>query len=164
MKNFLLSISIITMLVSCTNGKKETLTVKTDLVPVNTAGYTVSNSSTDIGTYDQQEEMDSQLQKRVALRKKVAKTYAAKEANKKKQNRFKQADNQVSETKTVSDASNSGTKATEQVSTNASGSNTGNANGETASTGNSTTGTEKAKEGLEVMRQKVLQMVALQVQ
>lgn len=144
MKNFLLSISIITMLASCSNGKKESLEVKTDLVPVNTAGYAISNGSTDVGSYDLQEEVNAPVQKRAAVRKKVAKTFSANEATDETKP-VKQADKQISETKTVSGANNSGTTSTEQVSTNASGSNTDNANGETASSGNSTTGTEKAK-------------------
>ena len=61
------------MLVSCSNGKKETLEVKTDLVPVNTAGYAISNSSTDVGAYNLQEEMNAPVQKRAAVRKKTTK-------------------------------------------------------------------------------------------
>ena len=66
MKNFLLAFSIVSLFAACSGGSKKDLEAKTDMVPVNTAGYAVSNASTDIGISEQQEKYIAPARKRVS--------------------------------------------------------------------------------------------------
>ncbi len=65
MKNFLLAISIASTFAACSTEAKKELDVKTDLVPVNTAGYAVSNASTDVGAIEAQREYTAPVRQQV---------------------------------------------------------------------------------------------------
>lgn len=70
MKNLLLTLSIATMFVACKTETKEA--VKADMVPINTAGYNMSNAATDVAQQMETEEIAEPVARRTVARKRTA--------------------------------------------------------------------------------------------
>ncbi len=75
MKNFLLTLITASFFVACKTEPKNDLAVKTDLVPVNTAGYNMSNASTDVAKPGEQETYETPARKKkYSVRTKISKS------------------------------------------------------------------------------------------
>jgi len=133
MKNFLLAFSIASIFAACSTESKKELETKTDMVPINTAGYAISNTSTDVGNTDQQEEYTAPVRKRTSTRRN----------NSAKQTETKQQTAPVVTNTGNTSATVPETKTTETAPASSTGLPSPSGNGETASTGNATTETEK---------------------
>lgn len=69
MKKFLLAISIASLFTACNTEAKKEQAFQTTMVPVNTAGYAVSNASTDVGISKEQEDYVAPVSKKTTIRR-----------------------------------------------------------------------------------------------
>ena len=67
MKNFLLTLFTASFFVACKTDPGNNLAVKTDLVPVNTAGYNMSNASTDVAKAEDEDRYEVPARKKKTL-------------------------------------------------------------------------------------------------
>lgn len=140
MKNLLLAFSIASIFAACNTEPKKDLEVKTDMVPINTAGYTISNASTDVGNSGQQEEYIAPVRYKSSTRT----------INKRNNNAIsRERDNTgtVQQAPVAANTNNTATapetKAPETVPVASTGTPSSDGKGETASAGTGNTDTEK---------------------
>ena len=146
MKKFLLSLSIASIFTACSTEAKKDLDVKTDMVPVNTAGYAMSNSSTDVGSLSTNETYYAPVKQKPSTKTTTRRNTTA--VTKEKDYTVEPAAQQIpaattSNANTNSSASTTETKIPETVPGTSTGASIPNPTGTTTSTGAETSTKKK---------------------